>query len=416
MYDKYRNKLYTISNGIMMLMREQTAKDEQGSDWPSAATKPSGTFERVDGEMMSFTPAMMPPRLRLDTPIIRKIIAAEKALAGLDALGSRLVNPQMITTPYVIREAAESSRISGIPATAEDIMRHEAANHTSASVMSEMRLQESLNYRDALLYCLDQVAKGADVDMDLICNTHAILMKGMSGAGKLRRTKKFSSTDGVLVRGSLIVPTASKNVPRLLDDLLEFASGTGEVSKLIKCAFIQYQFGAISPFNAGNGRMARILTIAYLHKWGLISGPFLHLSAYYERKRTHYQQKIEGVRMRNVWREWLLFFLDAIITQSQESIWVMESLSALRIRYKSGLKNPNSSALVDVLLSNPYITVSGAATALDIGYTAAKNTVWDLMTHEVLDRADMALRNRLFRASEIVNVQKGPSRWGSKTT
>lgn len=398
-------------------MVERAAEVGHGSDWPSVATKPSGTFKRAGGKLISFTPAMMPPRLRLDNPIIRRIIEAERALADLNALGSRLVNPEIITKSYMTREAAESSRISGIPATTEDLMRHEAANHTAASIMAEMRIQESLNYRNAILYCIGRIRDGADIDIDLIRETHNVLMKGTNtkGAGKLRRMQKFNPSDGTLAGDDVVVPTASKHVRELLQDLLKYASGTGEVSKLVQCAFIQYQFEIISPFNAGNGRMARLLVLAYLYKWGLVSGPFLYLSSYYERRRTHYQQKMEGVRMRSRWREWLLFFLDAVITQSKESVVAIENLSSLRIRYKSRLKNPNALALVDTLLSNPYITISGASAALNIGYTAAKNAVGDLMTHGVLDRADMALRNRLFRASAIVDAQRGQSQWGPES-
>ena len=362
--------------------------------------------------MVSFTPAPMPPHLRLDNPTMRRIIEAEKALASLNALGSRLVDPESVIRPYVTREAAESSRMSGIPATTEDLMRHEASNHTPAAVLAEMRIQESLNCRDAIMYCAGKIQEGARIDIDLIRDAHGVLMKGAKGAGRLRRTQKFGPDDGIPVGNDFIVPTASKNVRNLLADLLKYASGTDEVSRLVQCAFIQYQFEAISPFKSGNGRMARLLALLYLYKWGLISGPFLCLSAYYERRRVHYRQKMESVRLRNRWREWLFFFLDAVIAQAVESVAIIEGLSALRIRCVHDLKNPNALTLVDTLLSNPYITISGAAAALNTGYTAAKNAVGDLMTHGVLDRADMALRNRLFRASQVVKVQKGLSPWG----
>lgn len=384
------------------------------NDRPAAATKPSGTFRRVDEKVVAFTPAMLPPRMRLDNPIIRKIIEAERALSGLNALTSRLVNPESVIWPYMAREAAESSHMSGIPATVEDLMRHEVSSHTTATVLAELRIQESLNCLDAIMYCMDKIKDGAEIDIDLIRETHGILAKGSKGAGRLRRAQKFNPAGGVLTGNDIVVPTAPNNVRELLANMLEYASRTGEVSRLVQCAFMQYQFEAISPFDSGNGRMARLLALAYMYKCGLTSGPFVYMGAYYSRRHTHYRQKMESVRMRSRWREWLVLFLDGVIAQSAESVAVIEGLSALRINYGGRLKNPNALALVDMLLSNPYITISGAAAALDIGYTAAKNAVEDLMTHGVLDRADMALRNRLFRASEIVDVQRGKSRWGSE--
>ena len=386
------------------------------SDWPAVATKPGGTFRRVDKKVVSFTPAMLPPRMRLDTHIMRKIIDAERSLAGLNALTSRLVNPESIIWPYTIREGAESSRMSGIPATVEDLMRHEASNHTTAAVLAELRIQESLNCRDAIMHCMDRIKEGAEIDIDLARETHGILMKGSKGAGRLRRAQKFNPVGGVPAGDEIVVPTSPKNVRELLENMLEYTSKTREASRLVQCAFLQYQFEVISPFDSGNGRMARLLALAYLYKYGLTSGPFVYLSAYYNRRHAHYRQKMESVRMRSRWREWLLLFLDGVISQSAESVAVIEGLSALRIRYGGRIRNPNALALVDILLSNPYITISGAASALDIGYTAAKNAVGDLMTHGVLDRADMALRNRLFRASEIVEAQRGKSRWGSEAT
>lgn len=380
---------------------------------PAVATKPSGTFKRIGPKMVSFTPSAMPPRLRLDSTLIRRIILAERSLAELNALGSRLVNPQIITRPYITREASASSKISGVPATAEDVMRYEATGHTTAAFFAEMKMQELLNCMDAITYCMGRIQKGSEISVTLIRETHRVLMGGSkeAGAGDIRRTTKMDLRYGTSAGADIVMPTDPNNVRPLLNDMLVYVSRDGEVSRLVQCAFMQYQFNTISPFRSGNGRVARILAMAYLYKYGLISGHFLYPSSYHERRHVHYRQKTEGVMLRSRWREWLLYFLDAIIAQSKEAVATIENLSALRVKYKSSLKNPNASDLVDMLLSNPYITISGASAAQGIGYTAAKNAVGDLMAHGVLDRADMALRNKLFRASEIVNVQGNQVGW-----
>ena len=78
-----------------------------------------------------------------------------------------------------------------------------------------------------------------------------------------------------------------------------------------------YQFGAIHPFDDGNGRTGRVLNILYLVDQKLLDLPILHLNRYLIEKKSEYYARLLGVTEKEDWQSWILFSLEAIAETAQ---------------------------------------------------------------------------------------------------
>ena len=77
-----------------------------------------------DAAYESFIPIVLPPSppLIIDTETQNLIITANRKLALLDGLSSRIANVHLLISMYVRKEALMSSQIEGTQATLEDIL------------------------------------------------------------------------------------------------------------------------------------------------------------------------------------------------------------------------------------------------------------------------------------------------------
>jgi Fic family protein len=80
-----------------------------------------------------------------------------------------------------------------------------------------------------------------------------------------------------------------------------------------------YQFEAIHPFRDENGQTGRVLNLLYLVSKKLLSQPILYLSLYILDKKEDYYDNLAAVTQRGVWKEWILYMLDAVENTSRHT-------------------------------------------------------------------------------------------------
>jgi Fic family protein len=82
------------------------------------------------------------------------------------------------------------------------------------------------------------------------------------------------------------LPPEAKDVPRLMQELVEWVGVTRREGKLpvpLIAAIAHYQFATIHPYYDGNGRSARLLTTLILHRFGYGLKGIYSLEEYYAR-------------------------------------------------------------------------------------------------------------------------------------
>ena len=166
---------------------------------------------------------------------------------------------------------------------------------------------------------------------------------------------------------------------------------------LIRLALIHYQFEAIHPFRDGNGRIGRLLIHLLLKEWGILSRPVLYLSRYFEKHKNAYCESLFNVSARGEWREWLLFFLEAVKAEAADTVKRIVTLQDLRIEWRQRISGRRVSALAvklaDRLIENPIISYKKAAEILSEDYKTAHYWVNKLVEFGIIKE----LRPRAYR-------------------
>ena len=380
--------------------------------WYASYTNPNGEFVKNEEGRLAFVPKHLPPRIDFDMGLIQLQIKAERKVAELKALKMLVPNPGMLIRACVNREAVLSSRIEGTTATIGDLNKYEAIGGMLDPASDKTGLQEVINCVKAANLTLEKTAsEGCRLDLDLILQAHKTLMHGVRGGtmkpGELRTEQNYIMRYSGRRRELRYVPPPHGSVPRLLDGLVEFLRRTPDerMSGLVQCAIAHYQFEAVHPFLDGNGRVGRLLMQMILRSKGVLPDPLLCLSAYFERNREEYYARLRGVSQRQEWREWVRFFLEAVISQAGEAAETIMDLEKLREKYTAMLSKSragsNAKTVLYSLFANPYTTVPRACKVLDMTYPAGKRAINELVKVGILREVRARYRGKVFHAEEI---------------
>lgn len=66
------------------------------------------------------------------------------------------------------------------------------------------------------------------------------------------------------------------------------------ISPLILIPALIYDFLCIHPFDDGNGRMSRILTLLLLYKFGYFAGRYISIEMFIEESKDAYYEKLQN--------------------------------------------------------------------------------------------------------------------------
>jgi Fic family protein len=251
---------------------------------------------------------------------IPQIASANRALARYDGILQAIPNPEILLSPLLTQEAVLSSRIEGTQASLEDVLRFEANPRERISDAALADIQEIINYREAMNAAVDAL-KTRPLDVALICDLHRILLAGSRGMdrepGCIREIQNFIGRDAH-IEHAIFVPPAPGSVPGALDDWEAYLQHE-EKDVLVQLSVLKAQFELIHPFCDGNGRIGRMLVPLIMYEKGLIATPMFYISAYLERHRPEYYERLLAVSRERDWNGWITFFLRSIEEQAEEN-------------------------------------------------------------------------------------------------
>lgn len=275
----------------------------------------AGSFVTQLKGYKAFQPTPLPPAppLAQDEELTTLLVQATHSIGRLSGLSTIIPDPDLFVYLYVRKEALLSSQIEGTQCSLEDILNPDAEPLSDDT--SPKDIEEVSNYVKGMN---DGLARLSDLPVStrLIKEIHAILMKGVRGAGKtpgeFRRSQNWIGRPGATLNNAEFVPPPPEDVDRLMSELEKFIHATDKIPPLIKVALIHAQFETIHPFLDGNGRLGRLLITFLLVHWKVLEKPLLYISYYFKAHRTEYYARLMDVRMHGDWEGWIKFFLRAV--------------------------------------------------------------------------------------------------------
>lgn len=375
-------------------------------------TNRAGTrVSNLSGEMAyeSFRPASLPPDppIQVGGELLTKLIDANKKVAILEGLSSRIPNMSLFVSMYVRKEALLSSQIEGTQCTLEDILNPLIENNTNRDV------SDVVNYIRATEFALERL-KTLPLCNRLIKETHAVLLESVRGQektpGEFRYSQNWIGGQGSTIKNARYIPPNPNDMLTAMSDLEKYINNDDSLDPLIQAALIHYQFETIHPFLDGNGRVGRLLITLFLMEKGILTTPALYISYYLKMNRVEYYDRMTQVRRTGDYEQWVTFFLQAFADSAEDAIRTIDQLTALHdtnlLKFDTLTKRQRSSVLkvFTYLESNPIIDIQKTADFLKVSYNTVSKIVSILIEKGILEQTAKSGKAKIYSYTAYLNI------------
>lgn len=341
----------------------------------------------VPKQDVAFVPDPLPLEWSMPADMWPYLMAARESLARLDGVGRHLTNPQLLLVPLQQREALRSSSMEGTYATPEELLLYQMDPRDPSSDADQVNAwREVWNYGRALQLGVNLLQEGLPISLRLVREMHRALLGGVRGHDK--RPGEFRDCQVHVGAGSRFVPPPPNHVMACLDSFEKYHHAESTVDPLIRAFMAHYQFETIHPFRDGNGRVGRLLLSLTVAHWLGLGSPWLYMSAFFERHKDDYIDRMFMVSADGQWAPWVTFCLQGVVEQSNDTIRRIDQLVVLRDNFASQIVQSGGSArlhgIVEGLFVSPVVTIPGVATAADVTYPTAKSDIMRLVDLGIL--------------------------------
>ena len=375
-------------------------------------TNRAGTLVgNLSGEMAyeSFRPAPLPPNppIEVSGELLTKLIDANKKIATLEGLSSRIPNMGLFVSMYVRKEALLSSQIEGTQCTLEDILNPLIEENTNRDV------SDVVNYIRATEFALERL-KTLPLCNRLIKETHAVLLESVRGQeknpGEFRYSQNWIGGQGSTLKNARYIPPNPEDMLTAMSDLEKYINSDDTLDPLIQAALIHYQFETTHPFLDGNGRVGRLLITLFLMEKDILSTPALYISYYLKMNRIEYYDRMTQVRRTGDYEQWISFFLQAFADSAEDAIHTIDRLTALHDKstklFDSLTKRQRTSVLkvFSYLESNPIIDIQKTATTLEMSYNTVSKVVSILIEDGIMKQTDKSGKAKIYSYTEYLDI------------
>lgn len=372
----------------------------------------AGSFvTNLSGEMayQSFRPAPLPPDpgIEMTGELLGKLIEANRKIAMLEGLSSRIPNMDLFVSMYVRKEALLSSQIEGTQCTLDDIL------NPLLDVNANRNVSDVVNYIRATEFAVERL-NTLPLCNRLIKETHAVLMDGVRGQekspGKFRYSQNWIGGQGSTIKNARYIPPNPEDMQTAMSDLEKYMNSEDSLDPLIQAALIHYQFETTHPFLDGNGRVGRLLITLFLMEKGILSTPALYISYYLKMNRVEYYDRMTQVRRTGDYEQWITFFLQAFADSAEDAIQTIDQLTALHAQNTASLESlskrqkSNVLKVFSYLEANPIIDIQKTANALELSYNTVAKAVTILMEKGILEQIEKNGKTRIYAYSSYLSI------------
>lgn len=356
----------------------------------------------------SFKPTFLPLNFEVNikSELLSLLVKANKKIALLEGLSSRIPNMDLFVSMYVRKEALLSSQIEGTQATLDDILDPTVDENANQNV------SDVVNYIKATEFAVNKLEK-LPLCNRLIKSSHEILMQGVRGQekspGDFRSTQNWIGGQGSTLKNARFIPPTPNDMLDAMTNLEKYLNLEDETDTLIKAALAHYQFETIHPFLDGNGRIGRLLITLFLKEKGLLTTPALYISYFLKKNRIEYYDRMMEVRNKGNYEQWIEFFLRAIYESATDAIENIDKLTALHDKNidlinSLGRSRATLIKLFNYLESNPIIEINKTREALGLSYNTIAKAVNTMIKNKILIKSNSQSRNRVFSYEDYLKI------------
>ena len=361
-----------------------------------------------DAEYKSFLPNPLPPEvIELDNEAEKLLIEANKKIAFLEGISSRIPNIELFVSMYVRKEALVSSQIEGTQCTLDDVLDPNINENTNLDV------SDVINYIKAYEYSVERL-KELPLCNRLFKEIHSVLLQGVRGAekapGEFRTSQNWIGGAGSTIKNAKYIPPNPEDMLKAMSDLEKYINSEDELDSLIRAALIHYQFETIHPFLDGNGRVGRLLIILFLIQEKLLSSPVLYISCFLKMNRVEYYDRMTEVRNKGNYEQWIKFFLSVIAQAADDAIETIDRITQLHNRstemFKelSAVAEPKVLKLFGYIEKNPIIDTQKTANVLGFSYNTTAKYIDYLCEKGILKQTAKAGKANVYSYEDYLNI------------
>lgn len=348
-----------------------------------------------------------------DCEIIKLISKANNAMGAYRGFLINTINPMLLISPLVSQEAVLSSKLEGTHATIEDFINYDAGNEVS---VSKDEMQEVMNYRSALYFALGKMSTISDdseegrhklpLGVRLIKEMHKILLDNVRGQNKSPgefKTEQNYIGNSAEITFTPLPPELTQDYMANFEQYIHF----DEVDLLVQAALIHCQFEMIHPFKDGNGRIGRLLIPLFLYYREMLPVPTFYMSAYFEKDRTMYLEKLSAVSQKNDYATWIKYFLEGVIQQAEINTLKAKALLDRYNEFKdiciSGMSSKYAIPLLDEIFQRPAFKAKQIQEVIPGSKGTLYNMLDEFVARGILRKDDKA-RNATYFCPAILSI------------
>lgn len=348
-----------------------------------------------------------------DCEIIKLISKANNAMGAYRGFLINTINPMLLISPLVSQEAVLSSKLEGTHATIEDFINYDAGNEVS---VSKDEMQEVMNYRSALYFALGKMSTISDdseegrhklpLSVRLIKEMHKILLDNVRGQNKSPgefKTEQNYIGNSAEITFTPLPPELTQDYMANFEQYIHF----DEVDLLVQAALIHCQFEMIHPFKDGNGRIGRLLIPLFLYYREMLPVPTFYMSAYFEKDRTMYLEKLSAVSQKNDYATWIKYFLEGVIQQAEINTLKAKALLERYNEFKdiciSGMSSKYAIPLLDEIFQRPAFKAKQIQEVIPGSKGTLYNMLDEFVARGILRKDDKA-RNATYFCPAILSI------------
>lgn len=364
--------------------------------------KRSGQYINQLSGYKAFIPTPLPPNpaIEINEELNQLLSEANIALGRLDAMGVLLPHIDYMIAMYVRKEALLSSQIEGTQASLDDIFEYES----HVPVKNTEDVEEVVNYIKALNYGLKRLNE-FPMSTRLIKEIHTILLSQTRGMdktpGEFKRSQNWIGPAGSTLKNATFIPPPPVDTVDAMSDLEKYLHTKDKLPILIVCALVHYQFETIHPFLDGNGRLGRLLITFYLCWKGVMQKPLLYLSYYFKLHRQEYYDRLNLVREKGDYEQWIQFFLKGVVWTSESALDTIKQVLLLaethkKLLIKEKISSPVAIGLLDYLYIKPHVSVQDVAEHFQMSFQTIQALINQFVKLEILKEITGKKRDRRY--------------------